>query len=132
MTEEHEKMLGIWGEIKSARTSLMDAQNEIVQILSLLEMMDVMPDRAHLLKPEELKGHGHGYLELNYIGDDEDAESFDIYECVWLNGWVFIDDGCGDTYSPKFLAKWYNRRSGVRVWDSMPTDEQRGAGWNEV
>lgn len=40
MTESLMKLTGVWGDIMAVRQKLMDAQNEIAQILSILEAME--------------------------------------------------------------------------------------------
>lgn len=44
MTVEQMKLTGVWADILAVRQKLMDAQNEIAQILAVLEAMDGMEE----------------------------------------------------------------------------------------
>ncbi len=40
MRQEQEILTGVWADLRAVRGKLMDAQNEIAQILSILEAME--------------------------------------------------------------------------------------------
>lgn len=46
MTSDEMRLTGVWASIVEARKKLMDAQNEIAQVLAVLEAMDEAPDEV--------------------------------------------------------------------------------------
>lgn len=79
--------------------------------------------------PRELLLHtwGHGWQESHVIGDDEDPESFDLAECVWINGHIMDEDGSDANAASDYWAENYGKKYGIRIWtgDEKPTDKQR-------
>ena len=93
--------------------------------------MEDMEKQSAQLMPRELLLHtwGHGWQESHMIGDDEDPESFDLVECVWINGYIMTAEGSNANAGSEYWKDRYNTTYGVRVWtgDEKPTDEQRKA-----
>ena len=85
---------------------------------------------AHIVPRELLLcTWGHGWQESHLIGDDEDPESFDLAECVWINGHIMDQYGSDANAASDYWAETYGKRYGVRIWtgDEKPTDKQREA-----
>ena len=94
------------------------------------EEMDRTKEPAQLM-PRELLLHtwGHGWEESHMIGDDEDPESFDLVEVVWINGHIMTAEGSDANADSEYWKDRYNCTYGVRIWtgDEKPTEEQRKA-----
>ena len=85
--------------------------------------------RAAVLMPLEglRKSWGHGWEEIWYEAEEDEPEGIVLSECVWIDGYIVLIDGCnGDAWS-EWWEERYGRRYGVRVWagDEPPTEEQR-------
>ena len=97
--------------------------------------MEEMGKQSAQLMPRELllNTWGHGWEESHRIGDDEDPESFDLVEVVWINGHIMTVDGSSADADSEYWEGRYNCTYGVRVWtgDEKPTEEQRkSAHWD--
>ena len=88
---------------------------------------------ARLMSLEELRrSHGHGFEEVSFSSDVQNPEEVVIWECVWLNGRIMMEnDSTASAWAGPY-AENYGKWGGCRVWSGLPTEQQRmEAPWGE-
>ena len=88
---------------------------------------------ARLMSLEELRrSHGHGFEEVSFLSDVQNPEEVVIWECVWLNGRIMMEnDSTASAWADPY-AENYGKWGGCRVWSGLPTEQQRmEAPWGE-
>lgn len=114
--------------IRIGLKKIMDAQNELTAAADVLGMLEeISEDRAQVVPLAALDGWGHGWYEQFTLGDDEDPPEHLMIECVWMSGYVLLNDGDGCVDYPNYIRKWYGRRGGPRIWDKKPSAEEMEA-----
>lgn len=80
-----------------------------------------------ILRRDVMDGWGHGWLE-EWLEDDEGI-SHSIMECVWFYGQIMVkeDRGSFDVIDREEVELGYNRKPGMRIWNTLPTAEETEA-----
>ena len=99
---------------------------EIMEELARDALALLSPQPARLLTLEEAQtATGHGWEEIWLYETDENPETIDLFECVFIHGHIRIDDGDISEVRPDRYGKKYHSR--LWMGDIPPTDEQRKA-----
>lgn len=104
-----------WGETSEMYEDLLKDSLAILQ-----------PQPARLLTLDEAQtATGHGWEESWIYETDENPETIDLFECVFIHSHIRLDDGDISEVRPDRYGKKYHSR--LWMGDIPPTDEQRKA-----
>ena len=116
------------GRILSAPTGNGELIRALEKVAENMPGEDAESFPAHIVPRELLLcTWGHGWEETHFRGDDEDPESVELVECVWINGHIMNADGSDADADSDWWRENYGKRYGVRIWtgDKKPRDKQR-------